>query len=40
MEAGVPVKCSETVRSHGWRSQAYREVFTACFRTLHRHLGL
>src|SRR6056297_3924697 len=23
---------SETVRSHGWRSQAYMDVFTACFR--------
>src|SRR5690554_5638406 len=23
---------SETLRSHGWRSGAYREVFTACFR--------
>src|SRR5690554_9502 len=23
---------SETLRSHGWRSGAYRDVFTACFR--------
>ena len=22
---------SKTVRSHGWRSQAYTDVFTACF---------
>lgn len=22
---------SKTVRSQGWRSRAYREVFTACF---------
>src|SRR5690554_8198505 len=34
----------KTLRSHGWRSRAYRDVFTACFgkayptRTMHQHL--
>src|SRR5690554_1231953 len=35
---------SKTLRSHGWRSRAYRDVSTACFgkayptRTMHQHL--
>src|SRR5690554_1758049 len=38
------VGLSKTLRSHGWRSRAYRDVFTACFgkayptRTMHQHL--
>src|SRR5690606_2198150 len=30
------VSFSETLRSHGWRSRAYKDVFTACFRKAHQ----
>lgn len=35
--AGVRVQLSETLRSHGWRSRAYMDVFTACFGELYPH---
>ncbi|MBI47781.1 MAG: hypothetical protein CMG91_10125, partial [Marinobacter sp.] len=31
---GQAEEAPKTARSHGWRSRAYREVFTACFRSL------
>jgi|GEM_PF-3223133 hypothetical protein len=31
VEANLRERPFETVRSQGWRSRAYREVFTACF---------